>query len=207
MTIGPDGKTVLYTPHEDFSGNDSFVYMITDDHGGTDFATANVTIEAVADVPNLVVTKHAGATVNEIIIDVTATQTDADSSEYIDRLELKFFDSSGNELSGPPAGVTIATTGDLTLNPGDQPDQLIRQFVLTLPADGNSDFDVKVAAVSKEVSNGDEQVGLVNIALVYVHKTTTTSVDFTADNQSIWNTGPQFKFDRQQVLRYRTGVS
>ena len=52
-TISADGMTVLYTPFEDFSGTDSFVYCISDNNGGTDFATVNVTIEAVADIPDL----------------------------------------------------------------------------------------------------------------------------------------------------------
>lgn len=53
MAISADGKTVLYTPFEDYSGTDSFVYCITDNNGGTDFATVNVSIEAVADIPDL----------------------------------------------------------------------------------------------------------------------------------------------------------
>ena len=64
-TIAADGKTVIYTPFEDYSGTDSFVYCISDNNGGTDFATVNVSIEAVADDPDIAYEIIRGATVNQ----------------------------------------------------------------------------------------------------------------------------------------------
>jgi hypothetical protein len=190
--ISADGKTVLYTPDEDFSGTDSFVYCITDNNGGTDYATVNVSVEAVADVPTLVYEILAGSSVNEIIIRVTATQTDADSSEFIDRIEL----------GGLPAGVTVVPGG---VNPGAEPDQLFQEFVLTLPLDTDTDFDLTITAVSKETSNGDEEVGTATIDVVYEHNITTTGVEFTATDQSIWSTGDQFTFVDDRFLGVDTG--
>lgn len=191
--IGLDGTTVLYTPFEDFSGTDSFVYCITDNNGGTDFATVNITIEAVADVPELSYVITGGASVNEFIITVTATQTDADSSEFIDRIEL----------SGVfPAGVTIVPTG---FDPATEDDVLVQEFVLTLPADTDIDFDLIVTAVSKETSNGDEEIATETIDIVLEHATNTTSVEFTALDQSIWDTGDQFTFVDDRFIGIDTG--
>lgn len=44
------------------------------------------------------------------------------------------------------------------VNPGAEPDQLTQQFVLTLPLDTDTDFDLVITAVSKETSNGDEEI-------------------------------------------------
>jgi len=191
-TISADGTTVFYTPFEDFSGTDSFVYCISDGHGGTDFATANVSVTAVADIPGLTYQVLAGATVNEIIINVTATQTDADSSEFIDRIEL----------SSLPPGVTV-TPGNV--NPGAEPDQIVQQFVLTLPINTDVNFPLTITAVSKETSNGDEQAASAVINVVNEFNHTTTGVEFTAQDQSIWSTGDQFTFVDDRFIGVNTG--
>jgi hypothetical protein len=48
---GPDADTapgdlILYTPDADYSGTDSFVYCVSDGHGGQDNATVNVTVRS-----------------------------------------------------------------------------------------------------------------------------------------------------------------
>jgi Bacterial Ig domain len=55
---GPDadllpGDAVLYTPDKDYAGGDSFEYCVSDGHGGTDFASVDVLVVTVADVPTL----------------------------------------------------------------------------------------------------------------------------------------------------------
>jgi hypothetical protein len=139
------GDAVLYTPDADYSGPDSFVYCVSDGHGGQDNATVNVTVEAVADIPDLQVSVALGATINEYIVNVTATQTDLDGSEFIDRISW----------SGVPADATITPVGDP--NPVDEPGQLAMQFVVTVPPKQDTDFNLNITAVSKEVSNGDEE--------------------------------------------------
>ena len=190
-TISADGTTVLYTPFEDFSGTDSFVYCISDGHGGTDSATANISVTAVADIPDLTYQVLAGATVNQIIINVTATQTDADSSEFIDRIEL----------SSLPAGVTV-TPG--SVNPGAEPDQIVQQFVVTLPINTDVNFPLTITAVSKETSNDDEQTATAVINVVNEFNHTTTGVEFSA-NQSIWSTADQFTFVDDRFIGVNTG--
>ncbi|HSC25625.1 MAG TPA: Ig-like domain-containing protein, partial [Vicinamibacterales bacterium] len=186
------GDAVLYTPFEDFAGIDSFTYCISDNNGGTDFAMVDVDITAVADVPDIDVQVLAGNLVNEIRLIVTATQTDADSSEYIDRVLT----------SDLPLGVTIAP---VTVNPGTEPDQIIEEYLLTLPLDQDADFDLTFTAVSKETSNGDEETGSETIDIVYEYNTTTTPTEFTAENQSIWSTGDEFVFVDDRFVGVDTG--
>ena len=50
VIINPDG-TFTYTPDEDFFGDDSFTYEITDGNGGSAEATVSITVNAVNDAP------------------------------------------------------------------------------------------------------------------------------------------------------------
>lgn len=186
------GDAVLYTPFEDYAGSDSFTYCITDNHGGTDFAQVAVAITAVADVPDLDIEILAGSAVNEIVLRVTATQTDADSSEYIDRILT----------SSLPAGVTLAP---VSVDPGTEPDQIIQQYLLTLPLDADASFGLTFTAVAKETSNGDEETASQTIDIVYEYNSTTTPVQFAATNQSIWSTGDEFTFTDDRFVGVNTG--
>jgi len=182
------GDAVLYTPDADYSGPDSFVYCVSDGHGGQDNATVNVTVEAVADIPDLQVSVALGATINEYIVNVTATQTDLDSSEFIDRISW----------SGVPADVTITPVGDP--NPAGEPGQLAMQFVVTVPLGQDTKFDLDITDVSKEVSNGDEEQAtfVQPIELDFTHNQ--TQKDFLADHQSIWSTGNAFSVDEHPFV-------
>lgn len=192
VTIAADGKTLTYTPFEDYSGTDSFVYCITDNNGGTDFATVNVTIEAVADIPDLAYEIIPGDTANQFVIRVTASQTDLDGSEFIDLIQL----------SGLPPGVTAVP---VMVDPAGTDDVLTQDFVLTLPPDADANFNLVITAVSKEESNGDTEIGTETVAIVYEHNVTTTAVEFSAVDQSIWSTGDQFTFVSDEFVGIDTG--
>jgi Bacterial Ig domain len=169
------GDAVLYTPDADYSGTDSFVYCVSDGHGSQDNATVTVTIDAVADIPDLEVNCVLGATINEYIVNVTATQTDLDSSEFIDRISW----------TGVPDGVIITPVGDP--NPGDEPNQIVMQFVVTVPLKQDTDFNLDITAFSKEVSNGDEEQATVPQQIKFDYTHNETQQTFSTTNQSIWD--------------------
>ena len=181
------GDAVLYTPDLDYAGKDSFTYCITDNHGGTDFADVQVNVEAVADAPLLSYEVLAGASVNEIRIVVTATQNDADSSEFIDRIAL----------SGVPTGVLISEMG---VNPGDQPDKIVHEFVLTLPAGQDTNFNLGITAFSQETSNGDQESSTVTLPIAYDYTLNQFHETYQATDQSMWSTGNQFTFTDDRFL-------
>ncbi|PTN11086.1 Ig-like domain-containing protein [Nitrosomonas aestuarii] len=138
------GDAILYTPDADYAGTDTFGYGITDNNGGIDFATVNVSIAAVADIPSLTINTSSTANVNEVIFTVTATQQDADLSEFIDRIEVDL----------PISGATISP---LQSTSSGLPDTYTQDFLLTLPENESAEFDLVFKAVSKENGNGDEE--------------------------------------------------
>jgi len=181
------GDAVLYTPFADYAGTDSFDYCISDGNGGQDGAHANVTVTAVADIPNLDVQVLAGAAANQIVLSVTATQTDADSSEYIDRIVT----------SGLPAGSTIAPG---SVNPSTQPGTITQNFLVTVPEHQDTNFDLTVTATSKETSNGDEESASKVVHIETNDTQTNAQETFLATDQSIWDTGDQFTFTDDRFL-------
>ncbi|WP_028456588.1 Ig-like domain-containing protein [Chitinilyticum litopenaei] len=185
---------ILYTPDADYAGTDHFEYLISDNNGGTDYSDVDITIEAVADVPDLEYEALAGESVDQVIVRVTATQTDADSSEYIDRLELQAL----------PEGVTVEPG---TLNPGDEPDQLVQDFLLTLPTGEDVSFDFGVTAVAKEVSNGDEESRSIAVPIVLDFTANDYAPSFLATDQSIWDSGEEFVFTDDRFLGVDDGFS
>jgi hypothetical protein len=188
------GDAVLYTPKLDYAGTDSFTYGISDGDGGTDHADASINITAVADEPLLSHEVIAGASVNEFILRVTATQHDADSSEFIDRIEL----------SGIPGGV-IVSPGEV--NPCTKPDEIVQDFTLTLPSNQDVNFDLGITAVSKEVSNGDKVSDSVSVPINLEFNANEYSPSFLATDQSIWETGDQFTFRDARFIGVNTKFS
>ncbi|MGF1522503.1 MAG: Ig-like domain-containing protein [Leptolyngbyaceae cyanobacterium] len=107
VVINDDG-TVTYTPNADFSGDDSFTYVVTDG-GLTDTATVAVTVETV-DVPDAPVAADDTATTlaNEAVtVDVLGNDTDADG----DALSVE---SVGEATNGT---VVINDDGTVTYTP------------------------------------------------------------------------------------------
>lgn len=181
------GDAIMYIPDSDYAGEDSFEYCISDGHGGTDFAEVNVAIEAVADIPDLSYEILAGEEINEIIVRVTATQTDADSSEFIDRIML----------AGIPDTVTVSPE---IVNPVVEPDQVVQDYLLTLPLDQDTDFDLGITAYSKETSNGDEESATVTVPIVMEVNAISEGRVFDAIDQSIWTSGDEFVFDDESFI-------
>jgi len=181
------GDAILYTPHEDYSGSDSFMYSVSDNNGGTDFATTNVLVTAVADVPALTYEVLDGPETNQLIMRVTATQTDADGSEFIDNIAL--------------SGMPFSVYADAAIyDPADQPDRIVKDFLLTLPAGQDTNFDLGITAVSKEESNGDTESASVTVPVRLDYNANAYDLTFVAEDQSIWSTGSEAKFTDDRFI-------
>lgn len=89
VAIAADGKSVTYNPAPDFAGDDSFLYAVSDGHGGTDYAAVTVTVNNdVADRLEVVTTPE------------TAVFTEGDQPLVID---------GGLRVSANNRGITKAT--------------------------------------------------------------------------------------------------
>lgn len=169
-------------------GSDGFTYRVSLGAGGTDFARVGVITVAVADVPTVAYEILAGDSVNEFVIRVTATQTDDDGSEYIDRLSWSVAD-------GLPTGVTITPVDPVT-----RPGTLVQDLAVTLPLEHDATFDIAFTAVANETSNGDEEQATVTVPVVYDYGFNDLDTTFTALNPSIWGSGEAFTFVDDRLL-------
>lgn len=201
VTIAADGKSLFYTPNKDFAGlntdpdsiDDTFLYCVSDGKGGEDHATVNVHIIPVADQPTItfdVLPAEASDPINMVRLKVTATQSDVDHSEFIDRIEF----------GGLPAGVTLTSDGDL--NPADQPDSVVKFVQLLLPTGQDVNFDLNVTAFSQEKGNGDPDEASItsskHIEVDFTHNVTHQTFD--ANQQSIWTTGSGAPFTKDLFI-------
>ncbi|MEN6418077.1 MAG: Ig-like domain-containing protein, partial [Clostridiaceae bacterium] len=69
-TVVTDDANLLYTPAKDYNGTDSFIYTVSDGHGGTDTATVSIKIKPVNDAPEIA--KHS-TTAGEWTMDEDST--------------------------------------------------------------------------------------------------------------------------------------
>ena len=97
VTIAADRQSIIYTPEKDYAGANTdpnsvdakVEYSISDGHGGQDSATVSVHVIPVADAPDVtfeVLTPHDDDPINLVRLKVTATASDVDGSEFIDRI-------------------------------------------------------------------------------------------------------------------------
>jgi hypothetical protein len=175
------GDAVLYTAFGDYHGFDSFEYLISDGDRGVDFASVEVNIAAVADIPTLALEAIATGSPDQMIIRVTSAQTDLDMSEFIDRFEMSATYEDGSVVSNLSSYLS-----ELTFDPVTQTDALTHDFLLTLPTGSSTLFDLHVTSVSKEESNGDEEIATESIRVETVARSTDFSQKFDALNRSIW---------------------
>jgi hypothetical protein len=193
VAIAPDGKSLIYTPELDYSGQVTFEYCVSDGNGGQDHATVTLNIAAVADSPQIEVTISSTGVVNQVLLSVTADQDDVDSSEFLTQILT-------NAL---PAGVTI---NPVSVVPGGDPDQIVQDFLLTLPIDQDHQFDLTFTVEAKEESNGDTETATFTVPILYEYSSSTQSAQFSATDQSIWSSGDAFTFTDDRFFGVDTGA-
>ena len=199
--ISADKQSIIYTPDKDYAGANTdsksvdatLQYSVSDGHGGQDSATVNVHVTPVADAPKVtfeVLTPHDDDPINVIRLKVTATASDVDGSEFIDRIA---FDAV-------PADWKLTTDGNLSTS--NQPGTATEEVKLELPTGQDVDFNFKATAYAQEkgIGDPDEASGSANqhIGMDFNHNE--TEKEFLAQNQSIWGSGTAFSIDKSFFL-------
>jgi DNA/RNA endonuclease G (NUC1)/serine/threonine protein phosphatase PrpC len=67
-----------YSPNSNFHGSDSFTYVVSDGHGGTDTGTVNITVNSINDNPSAVNDSTSTDEDTPVAVDVVANDTDVD---------------------------------------------------------------------------------------------------------------------------------
>lgn len=184
VTINPDGS-FSYTGTNNFSGADSFNYVIEDSLGLQQTGIANITVNGVADVPTASLTSGAASRFNDVSLVVTAGLTDiSESGSFV--------------FTGVPGGVNIVnqqgqnvTTAPISFFGSSQS----QTFTLELPNNQAADFDIGITATSTELATLSSASGVSNtenITMTLLNNSET--VDFTATDQNMWATGNAILF-------------
>ncbi|WP_321529807.1 tandem-95 repeat protein [uncultured Desulfuromonas sp.] len=104
-----DNGSVIYTPNENYNGDDSFTYTISDGQGGTDTATVYITVEPANDPPDAVNDATTTDEDTSVIIPVLNNDTDLDG----DTLSVE------SVTQGQNGQVQINEDGTVTYTPNE----------------------------------------------------------------------------------------
>ncbi|WP_371396900.1 Ig-like domain-containing protein [Fretibacter rubidus] len=153
VTINPDGS-VVFDSADDFNGDFVFGYTVTDSEGGTDVATATITVTPVNDPPTPVTPGDPNPPSDPT--DYIPAQAAVDSESFAP-LDLRpyFTDIDGDPLS-------------MVINPGDLPAGLVFDGTFisgTLDADASQGGLGGVYTIPVEVSDGRGGVFTTNVTI------------------------------------------
>ncbi|NEO52128.1 MAG: tandem-95 repeat protein [Okeania sp. SIO3B5] len=147
-TLTETTDSFIYTPNENFSGEESFTYTIADTQGFTDTATVNINVTPVADTPNLEISTPtvSGTDIEDLPLGITASLVDTSGSENL-----------SITISEVPTGATLSAgtdqgDGSWVLTPEE-----LTNLTISPPGDRETgttfSFDLTVTATATETAN------------------------------------------------------
>ncbi|MEQ8503910.1 MAG: tandem-95 repeat protein [Rhodospirillales bacterium] len=153
------------TPPENFSGSISLAVTATatETTGQTAVttATADITVQAVADAPGLKTTDEIGAEDTSIALDIQSSLLDTDGSETLS-VRIRNI-PNGSQLTLADGTEVTITGGTATLTP----DQL-EGLSLTPPADFSGEIALDIVATSTDGSDTATTSGTLNVGVTAV---------------------------------------
>jgi Ca2+-binding RTX toxin-like protein len=132
--LNADG-TITFTPADDFVGEETITYTVSDGQGGTDTATITFTVTGVNDGPDAVDDEASTNNLTPVVIPVLGNDTDPEND-----------DLTVTEASVDVGDVTINADGTLTYTPEAEFGG-VATITYTI-TDGNGGFDTATVTVS-----------------------------------------------------------
>ncbi|MEM7742684.1 MAG: malectin domain-containing carbohydrate-binding protein [Pseudomonadota bacterium] len=143
-TVAITAGGVTYTPDEEFSGEDTFIYTVSDGNGGTDTATVTVTVDLINDTP--IANDDTVTGDEDTIIPGDVSTNDSDAEE-----DVLLYELLDDALSG-----SVLFNGDGTFDYVPDPDFSGSDSFTYTVSDGNSS---DTATVFITVNPDDDLVG------------------------------------------------
>ncbi len=100
---------IKYTPNENYVGEDSFSYTVSDGNGGTDTALVYVTVTNVNDAPTALPDEATCAEDSFVNIDVLANDTDIDVDSAVESISLLSCENGANGTAEVKDGQILYT--------------------------------------------------------------------------------------------------
>ncbi|NNE68926.1 MAG: tandem-95 repeat protein [Rhodothermales bacterium] len=199
--------TVQYTPDENFFGEDSFSYLVSDGNGGTTSTTVTVTVTAVNDAP--VAVEDAFTTEEDApIILSTLLQNDFDVENSALSLGLVFAadkglvsrNTDGTITYTPPAEFSGTDTFTYTVSDGEAESQPGRVTITVTDvndapvagADAAS-LEVGQTSITVDVLSNDTDVDSQTLTVTDVSGATHGTVTIQQDGTVLYEPGPTFQ--------------
>ena len=175
--VGPNGGSVTFTPAANFVGTTSFSYTIADGNGGTDLATATVTVSPGNDPPTAVDDSRTVAEDSPpTTIDVLAN--DSFAPDVGETLSLV-------STTQPANGTVVITGTTLTFEPATSFTG-VTTFDYTI-SDGNGGTDT--GRVTVTVTNTNDPPTAVSDTASVAEDSTSNVIDVLANDTSAPDTG------------------
>ncbi|WP_437883338.1 retention module-containing protein [Pseudomonas sp. LRF_L74] len=167
LVLNPDG-TWVYTPNQDYNGQDSFQVTVTDSRGASSQLVVNVGVTPVNDAP-----------VANTVTPVDLLDTSANDSYQPITGQLTATDVDDTELTW--SGSNKGAYGELTVNPDGSYSYVVDATAVNALADGEQASENFVVTVRDPSGASDSQV--ITINLVGANDTPTASASTAAVNE------------------------
>lgn len=153
LILNPD-NTVIYVPTTDWSGEDTFTYVVSDGELDSNLATVRLTVTPVADAPILVLTDRAGQS-REVFRTGWETVSNKNStSTLVQRKELEGWTLTVSPApsSGGSNGFEIWSSGDKMMDAGHK-----LRTASAMADNGNNWFELNNSGGSRHQNLGVER--------------------------------------------------
>ena len=159
-----DGNIATYSPNQDYNGNDSFTFTVSDGELD-DTATVTLTIDPVNDAPVL-------AAVSDVAFDEDGTTTISVSGSDVDGDALTFSITGGSDITATLDGSDIAFTASENFNGSETftittiDSELTDSQTITVTVNAVNDAPVATTGLSG-ITNEDQDI-VINLSLIHI---------------------------------------